>query len=79
MSDKALNCDWKSKFEDFCEDYVDIVQEMADQGDIIDPEIIRLCQHYGITFRAEFLTEMGLDPLDNHFTEKRKLKIKVRD
>jgi hypothetical protein len=47
-------------FNEFCERYPEIVQEMAERGDIIDPKIIKICQKHAIKFKSDFLDEIGL-------------------
>jgi hypothetical protein len=43
------------KFAFSCKEYHSIVQEMADEGYILDPEIIEICKANGIKFKNKGL------------------------
>jgi hypothetical protein len=46
-------------FHDLCEMHPEIIQEMADQKCILEPEFIIVCQKYGIKFDQRFLDDLG--------------------
>ncbi len=48
-------------FEKLLKGNFSIVQEMADQGDILEHELIRICQKHGIKFRHSFLKSIGIN------------------
>jgi hypothetical protein len=46
-------------FEEYLVNSPEVIQEMADKGDILEEKKIKLCLENGIKFRKEFLEEMG--------------------
>jgi hypothetical protein len=47
------------QFDRMCKENRDIVQEMANDGEILDPEVINVCLENHIEFNPEFLEEIG--------------------
>jgi hypothetical protein len=47
-----------SLFEEYLENSPEVIQAMADKGDILDKDKIKLCLEQGIKFEKEFLEEM---------------------
>lgn len=48
-------------FEVLCKKHPSIIQEMADDGFILDPDVIMVCLKNGIKFKAEFLEKRGFN------------------
>ena len=46
---------FQTRLEELCEKNPRIVQEMADEGDIISPFAVEICQKHGIKFSSDFL------------------------
>jgi hypothetical protein len=54
------------EFEKLCYENPEICQEMADDGDILNPDLIKIALKNGITFKKEFLEENNID-INQHF------------
>ncbi len=53
------------EFEILCHENREICQEMADDGDILNLDLIKIALKNGITFKKEFLDENNID-LNQH-------------
>ncbi len=62
MADNGDNSSQETskKLEELCREHPDIVQEMADEGYILEPTAILTCLKNGIVFKEEFLIENGI-------------------
>ncbi len=53
----------KDKFEILCYENPEICQEMADDGHIITPDLIKIALKNGIRFKKEFLEEINISDI----------------
>ncbi len=56
----------KDEFEILCFEQPEICQEMADDGHIITPDLIKIALKNGIKFNKEFLEENNID-INQHY------------
>jgi hypothetical protein len=56
--------DDKEQIENVYKDDPEILQQMADEGHILDPKIINTCLNLGIVFKDEFLKDIGIKKLE---------------